>query len=150
MGVLVAAPDTVVLLGCRDLVRGEVAVHQLETELGCQDRLLALQLDVTSQESVAAAADWTRKRFTSLAGLVNNAGATYLESARAVMEVNYFGAARVCEAFIPLLEDAGRIVNISSFGAQVSIVHLLSSFIFYTYLLSFIFWSTGFFSSSVI
>lgn len=116
--VLVAAPDTVVLLGCRDLVRGEVAVHQLETELGCQDRLLALQLDVTSQESVAAAADWTRKRFTSLAGLVNNAGATYLESARAVMEVNYFGAARVCEAFIPLLEDAGRIVNISSFGAQ--------------------------------
>ena len=49
--VLVAAPDTVVLLGCRDLVRGEVAVHQLETELGCQDRLLALQLDVTSQVS---------------------------------------------------------------------------------------------------
>jgi len=49
--VLLAAPDTAVLLGCRDLARGEAAVRQLKTELGCQDRLLALQLDVTSQES---------------------------------------------------------------------------------------------------
>ena len=39
------------------------------------------------------------------------------------MEVNYFGVARVCEAFIPLLEDAGRIVNISSFGAQAQFTH---------------------------
>ena len=48
---LTAAPDTMVVLGCRNLVRGETAVRQLETELSCQDRLLALQLDVTSQES---------------------------------------------------------------------------------------------------
>ena len=72
---------------------------------------------------MTAAADWVRSKYTSLAGLVNNAGATYLESARAVMEVNYFGAARVCEAFMPLLQDAGRIVNISSFGAQVGLVY---------------------------
>jgi len=121
--VLLAAPDTVVLLGCRDLARGEAAVRQLETELCCQDRLLALQLDVTSQESVTDAADWVSSKYFSLAGLVNNAGATYLESARAVMEVNYFGAARVCEAFIPLLQGTGRIVNISSFGAQVRLVY---------------------------
>ena len=49
--VLLAASDTAVLLGCRDLARGEAAVRQLKTELGCQDRLLALQLDVTSQAS---------------------------------------------------------------------------------------------------
>ena len=42
-------PDTVVLLGSRDLKRGEAAVKALQAEIGCSGRLFPLQLDVTSQ-----------------------------------------------------------------------------------------------------
>ena len=42
-------PATVVLLGSRDLKRGEAAVKALQAEIGCSGRLFPLQLDVTSQ-----------------------------------------------------------------------------------------------------
>jgi NAD(P)-dependent dehydrogenase (short-subunit alcohol dehydrogenase family) len=50
----------------------------------------------------------------SIYGLVNNAGVA-AGSTEAVLDVNYFGAKRATQAFLPLINPiTGRIVNISS------------------------------------
>lgn len=107
-------------------------------------------LDVTSQESVAAAqqlvADSVGPAGVQL--LVNNAGICTvapveffdLASFREVMEVNFMGAVATSQAFIPLLRSGqhkGRIVNVSSvaghltmpaWSAYCSSKHALESF----------------------
>jgi NAD(P)-dependent dehydrogenase (short-subunit alcohol dehydrogenase family) len=87
-------------------------------------RLTPLLLDVTREESVAAArGQVVAATGGRLFGLVNNAGVSLngpLElvptpEIRKVMEVNVVGLLAVTRAFIPMLrEGRGRIINISS------------------------------------
>jgi NAD(P)-dependent dehydrogenase (short-subunit alcohol dehydrogenase family) len=113
---LIAAGHTV-YLGARDLERG----RQAADELGGR----AVQLDVTNDESVAAAAKLIADEAGSLDVLVNNAGiagpatsAAELtgDDYQAVFDTNVFGPVRVLHAFLPLLEasSTGVIVNVSS------------------------------------
>ena len=121
-----------VLVGSRNLKRGETAAK----EIGPDAR--ALQLDVTDQASVAAAADRIRKEFGRLDVLIQNAaisntnkkpGQSVMEYAattrpsnvsldemRAVWETNVFGVLAVYQAMLPLLRETpnARIVNVSS------------------------------------
>src|SRR5580693_3571821 len=121
-----------VLVGSRILKRGETAAK----EVGPDAR--ALQLDVTDQASIAAAAQRIRKEFGRLDVLVNNAAisntskqpgqsiAEYakltrpsnvsLDEVRAVWETNVFGVLAVTQAMLPILREApaARIVNVSS------------------------------------
>lgn len=105
--------DTFVFLGARDLGRGRAAAESLASPL--RDRTEVVSLDVSDDRSVAAA----RARIAEtpgramLYGLVNNAGVMNAPLAD-VFAVNTLGVARVCEAFIPLLEPNGRVVNITS------------------------------------
>ena len=113
-----AARGFTVLLGARDLVRGEAAAKQI----GGGARALAL--DVTRVDSIAAAAAWIRRELGRLDVLVNNAGiartappsTANMEDVRAVFETNVFGVIAVTQAMLPLLREApaGRIVNVSS------------------------------------
>lgn len=83
-------------------------------------RVVAVELDVTKPESVAALAITTADADI----VVNNAGvlgaSKLLESdiaeVREVFETNYFGALRVAQAFAPILAEngGGALVNISS------------------------------------
>jgi NAD(P)-dependent dehydrogenase (short-subunit alcohol dehydrogenase family) len=111
---LVSAGFTV-YVGSRDADRGRAAVE----DLGSGTRLLVL--DVTDQQSVAAAAAAVPR----LDVLVNNAGIsdagqppteTDLETLRRVYETNVFGVVAVTNAFLPALRrsTAPRIVNVSS------------------------------------
>ena len=111
-----------VFLAARDTARGSAAVAEL-AEDGLDVRFVPL--DVTSDESVAAAADTVKRAVGRLDVLVNNAGvgapATPPADARAaelreVFEVNVFGSVRVTNAFLPLLRAAEqpRIVMVSS------------------------------------
>src|SRR6266850_7571092 len=63
-----AAHGFTVLVGSRNLQDGETAAKSLGTDA------LAIQLDVTDQASVAAAAERIRKELGRLDVLVNNAG----------------------------------------------------------------------------
>ena len=107
------------------LERGAAKVYATardpETLAGSGDsRLVALRLDVTDAQQVAAVA----RRATDVDILINNAGAyqptdladdTIVDVARAEMEVNYFGVLRLMQAFAgPLAQSGGALVNIGS------------------------------------
>ena len=111
-----------VWLGSRDQGRGETAAAGLRDE-GLDAR--ALEIDVTDDASVAAAADALANETDRLDALVNNAGISTgwgppsedtVANVRAIYEVNVFGAMRATHAFLPLLKasEAPRIVMISS------------------------------------
>jgi NAD(P)-dependent dehydrogenase (short-subunit alcohol dehydrogenase family) len=76
-------------------------------------------IDVANPGSVLAARDQLLNHYGSetapLYGLVNNAGIGLGSSDfDSVVDVNTLGVQRVCEAFMPLMEASGRVVNVSS------------------------------------
>ncbi|MFJ8920348.1 SDR family oxidoreductase [Streptomyces sp. NPDC102415] len=113
---LIEAGHTV-YAGARDPRRGQEAAERLGARF--------VQLDITDDDSVEAAAAFVRKDAGGLDVLVNNAGIVGVRKPvgevtgadmRRTYETNVFGAVRVTRAFLPLLE-AGKdpvIVNVSS------------------------------------
>lgn len=92
------------------------------------DRIIPIELEVTNPESVQAAA----ASCSDVTLLINNAGtslnqaiiaADNLDSARAELEVNYFGLCNMCRAFAPVLKanGGGTIVNTLSLLAKVNL-----------------------------
>jgi carbonyl reductase 1 len=107
-------PDVHVVLGSRDVVRGEEAVDDLKSTLGqaCEGRLSMVQLDTSSDESVSQAAQQIAAQHKTLYGIVNNAG---ILGGPEAINVNYFGPRRVNDAFSKMLQrPGGRIVNVAS------------------------------------
>jgi NAD(P)-dependent dehydrogenase (short-subunit alcohol dehydrogenase family) len=111
-----------VLLGSRDPERGAAAAAALQDSVG---DVAVLTIDVTSEESVAAAAKEAEERYGRLDVLVNNAGIvgprvealdTGAGDLLACYDTNVFGPVRVTKAFLPLLRRsaAPRIVMVSS------------------------------------
>lgn len=119
-----ASAGCTVLLGSRDAERGQQAVRQLE-RAGLSDVHL-IQVDVTRQETITAAAEHIESGYGRLDILMNNAGvnirgdglpgAADPDAVQRVFETNFFGALRVAQTMLPLLRKsaAGRIVNVSS------------------------------------
>ena len=113
-------PDTFLILGSRDEKRGEEALGLLTSkDPKWSDRLMMLAIDVSSDESVTMAAETVASRFVSgakpLYGIINNAGiGSSSIGLEPTLQVITWGIHRVCEAFIPLLDESGRIVNVTS------------------------------------
>lgn len=127
-----AARDTTVLVGSRNLDRGRAAVETIA------DDARVIQLDITDPTSVATAAGRVRTEFGRLDILVNNAaisraqpsrGETVsdwadasrasvvsLDEVRAIWETNVFGTLALYQAMLPLLRESphANIVNVSS------------------------------------
>jgi len=111
-------PNTFMIIGSRDLKKGQDAMAELFAKhSGFQSRLEVLQLDVGQPASVKRAAEEMRSKYGTfcLYGIVNNAGVGgTVESARDVINTNFFGPKIVTEEFAPLVQAGGRIVNMSS------------------------------------
>lgn len=126
------------LIGSRDLGRGEAAAEELSSDAH------ALQLDVTDRSSIAAASDRVRDEFGRLDVLVQNAAimttqahpgsaleyarvtrpsVVSLDEMRAVWETNVFGVLAVYQAMLPLLRSTpgARIVNVSSGAGSLTV-----------------------------
>jgi NAD(P)-dependent dehydrogenase (short-subunit alcohol dehydrogenase family) len=126
-----------VLVGSRNLENGEAAAKEVGPDAH------ALQLDVTDQASVAAAAERIRSEFGRLDVLINNAGISHagkpsvplseaaksgllttasLDDVRAVFETNVFGIIAVTQAMLPLLREApaARIVTVGSTAGSLA------------------------------
>jgi NAD(P)-dependent dehydrogenase (short-subunit alcohol dehydrogenase family) len=121
-----AATGLTVAVGARDETRRQEAVERLRA--GGADAF-GVPLDVTSDDSVAAAAAAIERTAGRLDVLVNNAGTggrtdagaqdpttLDLDVVRTVLDTNVFGVVRVTNAMLPLLRRAAspRIVNVSS------------------------------------
>ena len=115
-----------VAVGARDDVRRGEAVDRLRAA-GID--AFGVALDVTADDSVAAAAAAVERTAGRLDVLVNNAGiggrtdggaqdptALDLDVVRTVLDTNVFGVVRVTNAMLPLLRESAspRIVNVSS------------------------------------
>lgn len=116
-----------VLLGARDLAKGEEAAETLRGE-GLN--VTALQLDVTSEEDVDGLGELER-----VDALVNNAAVAPdrahpntsalcvpAELVRLGFETNTLGPYRVCQQIVPIMrrQGYGRIVNVATGMAQLS------------------------------
>ncbi len=120
-----------VYLCSRSLERGKAAIESLALPPDVEKRCMLVQLDVTSDNSVAAAAATVAKTVSAadpLFALVNNAGAGlgHNVSPEVIINTNLRGPKRVIEAFLPLLNPLGRIVNVGS-GAGPNYVKALGN-----------------------
>jgi len=109
-----------VILGSRDEERGRAAAE------GISGHVVARQLDVADEESVGRIASSIGEDFGHLDILVNNAAISNDEGQRGAdadlgrvreaLEANLFGAWRLCQMAIPLMQrdGYGRIVNVST------------------------------------
>jgi NAD(P)-dependent dehydrogenase (short-subunit alcohol dehydrogenase family) len=105
-----------VLVGSRDKKKGEATAARLRKDTG--GRLKAVELDVTSDTSVATAAQKLRDGAIRIDALVNNAGvygaARGPDGVVRTLETNFFGPLRVTEGMLPLLRDGATITNVTS------------------------------------
>ncbi|MET7650374.1 MULTISPECIES: oxidoreductase [unclassified Streptomyces] len=119
----VAAGDTVIGTARRtEALNDLVAAHP--------DRVEAIGLDVTDGERIDAVAADVLARYGRVDVLVNNAGRTQVgafeettdRELRDLFELHVFGPARLTRALLPQMRERGdgSVVNISSFGGQLS------------------------------
>jgi NAD(P)-dependent dehydrogenase (short-subunit alcohol dehydrogenase family) len=113
--------ETFLLLGTRDLKKGQEALNSLvASQPGWKDRLDLIKIDVEQDDSVKSAAAEVAQKFggssSPLYAIVNNAGIGNSQlGLNKILQVNTYGPKRVCEAFLPLLDSSiGRVVNVTS------------------------------------
>lgn len=125
-----AQQNIIVLVGARDLKKGEAATKQLRTE---DLEARAIEIDVDKTESIQKAVAQVEREFGRLDILVNNAGVMLddpkkkvseqsLDTWRQTFDTNLFGLIDTTQAFLPLLRKsaAGRIVNLSSILGSIT------------------------------
>lgn len=121
-----------VVLTARDSAKGKAATEQLQQE-GLD--VVYHPLDVTEAASIEGLKQFLTQEFGRCDVLVNNAGIfpdlqetstsifqARLETLRRGMETNVFGALRLSQALVPLMQihHYGRIVNVSSGMGQLA------------------------------
>ncbi|MFJ8079409.1 SDR family oxidoreductase [Streptomyces sp. NPDC096205] len=118
-----------VVLGSRKLEKGRSVAARLDPG---GERITAVQLDVSDQASVTAMAEWVTRELGRTDVVVNNAAILYdtwaqartadLAEVQQALDTNLFGAWRVTQALLPLLERSPhpRIVNVSSGGGSLA------------------------------
>jgi NAD(P)-dependent dehydrogenase (short-subunit alcohol dehydrogenase family) len=131
-----------VYLGSRNLENGLEAINTLKAE--GLNNVEAIELDITSDESVKKARTEIGKKTELLDILINNAGIyggypqealnATIDQFKATYDANVFGVVRVTQAFIDLLEKSSepRIVNVSSSQGSITL-HSDPSYKYYDY-----------------
>ena len=126
--ILANAPGSTIFLGCRDLDAGRRVAKEVLEEGTVT--VIPVCLDVTSSESVCAAAEAVRAEVPHLDLLCNNAGILHEnfseDSARQTLQTNFEGPILVTSAFLPMMRDGASILFTSS-GMGARTLGLLSA-----------------------
>ncbi|KAK4939771.1 hypothetical protein LTR10_020055 [Elasticomyces elasticus] len=103
-------PGYHILMGARDLAKGEAAVKTV-TDFAGDASVEVVEIDVTSDPSIEKAAKFVENKFGKLDVLFNNAG-----EFQEVLDINTVSPACVTMAFAPLLQksDNPRLLFMSS------------------------------------
>lgn len=116
-----------VFLGARNAEAGRAAVEKLKSA----GDVVFLEIDISNEKAIRAAAAELERQTDCLDVLVNNAGILLDEDENALsitpeifettLRTNTLGPWLVTQAFVPLLKESGspRIVNVSSGGGQL-------------------------------
>ncbi|KAL1800101.1 hypothetical protein ACET3X_000443 [Alternaria dauci] len=125
-----ASPNYHVIIGARNLSKGEAVLKELQAKPGIQGTLSVVQLDANDDASIEAAAEKVEQDFGRLDVLVNNAGVcpereetwTNRQLMRTIFETNVFGATLITQAFLPLMKRSSnpRIINVTSSLGSIS------------------------------
>jgi NAD(P)-dependent dehydrogenase (short-subunit alcohol dehydrogenase family) len=107
-----------VLIAARDKQKGDAAAARLRKDTG--GRLRGVELDVTSEVSIATAAQKLRDGAIKIDALVNNAGVYGRREVPLTIETNFFGPLRVTLGLLPLLRDGATITNVTSGLGELS------------------------------
>jgi NAD(P)-dependent dehydrogenase (short-subunit alcohol dehydrogenase family) len=83
---------------------------------------MPINLDVTADDQIVAAADQVRSRFGVIQALVNSVGiCEFHDSIESPfhawdrhLQVMMYGSVKLCRLFVPLIADGGRIVHVTS------------------------------------
>lgn len=124
-----AQQDIKVVMGCRDIIKGQIAVAQLlQARLDVEFH----HLDVISSGSIEAIRGYLDRVYGKLDILVNNAGICLesdqkpsevsLDIVRQTLETNFIGVIATTQMLLPLIykSESGRIVNMSSGRASLT------------------------------
>ncbi|PRP86199.1 hypothetical protein PROFUN_05715 [Planoprotostelium fungivorum] len=114
------SPKTTVLLTSRDISAGKAAIASLTSASSVQCH----QLDTSDKRSIHKF--YVKREYGKIDVLINNAGVNLdhgqkftAENARRTLDVNYYGTLHMCQSFIPLMQDGGRVVNIASVAGHL-------------------------------
>lgn len=110
-----------IIAGMRDINGKNAAAAK---ELNAIPNVEVVELDVTDDDSVNAAVQYTLKKYGVIDILVNNAGvagfglfeATEIDTIKGMFEVNLFGVIRTYQAVLPSMRKnrSGLVINVSS------------------------------------
>lgn len=115
--------------------RNRAELDRAESDLGRPDQVLTHACDLSRREEVERMVAVVRERWGRVDVVINNAGIIVvgpieemtLEDFQEAMAINFWAAVHTTLAVLPEMRRrrAGRIVNISSIGGEVSVPHLL-------------------------
>ncbi len=118
----------------RVFATGRSAERRAQLDAFARERnlpLMAVEMDVCDDASVARAVSQVRAQAGAIEVLVNNAGVGYfavmeeirMEDLRQQFETNFFGVVRVTQAVLPEMRELrrGRIINMSSAAGKVAL-----------------------------
>jgi NAD(P)-dependent dehydrogenase (short-subunit alcohol dehydrogenase family) len=123
---LLSSPSYHIIIGSRNPSNGNAAVTTLQS-LSIKGTVSSIELDVTKDASVDAAAHQISETYGRLDVLVNNAGIfsnnpVQRDAFREVLAVNLVGVISITETFLPLLKKSSspRLIFVSSSGASIT------------------------------
>jgi len=121
-----------VVLGSRDLRRGELAAKEIDPE---GERITPCHIEVDNSVNVEQLGEWVKDRYGRVDAVVNNASAppdlwaiagnTDLSPVAEALDINLFGAWRVTQTLLPLLRSSPRprVVNVSSEAGSIALMN---------------------------
>ena len=124
-----ALAELIVARGWRAVVTARDAAQVRAIAEGAGNRALALDLDVTRPDQIAAVVATAREKFGRVDVLVNNAGYGYQSTVeegqedeiRAQFDTNVFGLFAVTRAVLPIMraQRSGHIINVTSVAGLI-------------------------------